>query len=189
MHILCFWFSIVTHWKLLSLCNLSVRFFCGHFILSLCDTASKTLISSNTQCSSLSVMDYCRKCVKSHLLQQITPQSLWALWLHSIHHPSLSAWAFPGRLSILSDSRTKRLFNSRLQLFCHCCKKKSRRRCCAVPDTAQVCSVKNVMRWKGAHGLCSIVPIPLEINIIRKWVMRLAAGLNNVTVKQRKEWR
>lgn len=29
-----------------------------------------------------------------------TPQSLWALWLCSFHHPSLSAWASSARLSI-----------------------------------------------------------------------------------------
>lgn len=187
MHILCFWSGIVTHWKILSLYNLPVRFLCGHFILSLCDTASKTLISSNTQCSSLSVMDYCRKCAKSHLLQQITPQSLWALWLRSIHHPSLSAWAFPGRPSILPDSRTKRLFNSRLQ-FCHRCKKKkiSSVVVCRAWHGSSVLHEKcNAV--KGAHGFCSIVSTPLEINIIRKWVIRLAAGLNNVMMKQQKE--
>lgn len=62
----------------------------GHVILSRCDTTSQTLISGDTQCSSLSVTDFPveeKKCAKSHLLRQITSPDLCCA-VRLARHPS-----------------------------------------------------------------------------------------------------
>lgn len=91
----------------------------GHFIPSWCDAASETLISGDTQCSSLSVMDYSgEKCAKSHLLRQITSLDLCCA-LRLARHPSAVTVSLAASQPSLALSVS---LNSGPQLFCHRCK-------------------------------------------------------------------
>lgn len=96
---------------------------CGHFIPSWCDAASETLLSGDTQCSSLSVMDYSgEKCAKSHLLRQITSPDLCCA-LRLCAPPSVSRHCQPRSVPALPGSlRLSGSLNSGPQLFCHRCK-------------------------------------------------------------------